>query len=418
MIFARCFAIEDVRNVENFSSINIDRSGREASNTVFGDAVVATKHDIIGVQFQYNITTYDAISTTTTYATITQSNSKAVLATSTDSTITISATLQSKKALRYRSGKEGYFYFTSTFTTTTGSFKVGIADTLQYIGLFDADDGFYIGFNGLKFVVGKRRATVDLQIERDFFNRDILDGTGKSKFNIDFSKSNVFKISYGWLGSAPITFEVLTPQGKWVAFHVIEYPNTEISPSINNPVLPIRAYIAKTTTGTATDIQLRTSSWSAGIVNGASLSVGDRNFSTTAAKSVTAATTTNIMTLKNNATFQSKTNKIMIKVLSIGLSGDGTKIHRFGLRRNATVAGTPAFTSIRADASVASVDVAGTTVTGGETENFFYLNKVDAQSVDLNNLDIEIYPGESITLSVLTAGNSDVDAVLRWEEQF
>lgn len=97
-----------------------------------------------------------------------------------------------------------------------------------------------------------RRGGVDQpRVAQASFSEDTLTGQAGSRFTrdgvpeaIDWAKDNIFIIAFGWLGGAPIRFSVLSPDGAWVVFHKINWPNTNSGPSILNPELPIRFEVA------------------------------------------------------------------------------------------------------------------------------------------------------------------------------
>ena len=280
-----------------------DRAGRTVFAGVFGDLATATRDDQITEQFQYNIGSgsYGTLVVTgSNGGTVTQSNSQAVVASSVATNGF--AQIQSEHTNRYRPGHEAYAFFTAEFTDTTGG-------AIQRIGLFDDDDGFYVAVSGSTFVAGRRHSGTDTIYEQSAFSIDALDGTGPSAFVYDKTKNNVFRISFGWLGAAPATFEILKPEGEWLPFHKVLHANLETGTTIGNPILPIRAEVIKD--AGATDVVLRTASWNAGIY-GTFEQVGDRSWTVAASGSVSANTETVALVVNNKDTFQSKTNKAKV----------------------------------------------------------------------------------------------------------
>lgn len=236
-----------------------DASKKAPMYSIFGDTITGVKKDEVTVSFQVGISSFDSSSVVSGGGAVTSVVPQAQVASGVPAAGT--AQLQSVQSVRYRPGKEGYSFFTCEFTTQVGG-VLGIADSNQQIGLFDDQNGIYVGFTGVDFCVAKRKEGVDTIITQSNFNRDKLDGTGYSGFTADFSKNNVFKISFGYLGAATITYEVLRQDGVWIPFHVIEYPNSSINAHISNPVLPVTCRVEKT--AGATNVTMRTTSWSAG----------------------------------------------------------------------------------------------------------------------------------------------------------
>lgn len=186
--------------------------------------------------------------------------SKAVLDAGTTAGSTVD--LQTLSVLRYRPGHENRFLFTASFQ------DLDITDEMQ-IGPFDTNDGYAVGVRNNQFGIFHYSGGAEINfISQSIFNKDTLTADPNSQYvreevpeAIDISKINVFRIRYGWLGSAPTVFEIMSPDGNWVIFHVINNPNASNVVHIENPELPIYARIIK---GTNTNSpKLVTASWSA-----------------------------------------------------------------------------------------------------------------------------------------------------------
>lgn len=169
----------------------------------------------------------------------------------------------------YRSASEVFVLFSVLFTTPTDG------NGFQRIGLYDDNNGVFIGFEGTTFGVSIRNATSDTQVAKASFSEDTLVGSSGSMFTrdgspeaIDFTKFNVFRIRFGWLGSAPIFFEVLSPDGNWLTFHTIHQPNNAIIASMEDPDLPMTLQVSKTAAD-ATNLIMLTNCWAAGVTSGA-----------------------------------------------------------------------------------------------------------------------------------------------------
>lgn len=178
-----------------------------------------------------------------------------------------SAIAQSEIGTVYRSGTEIYAFFTAAFSTPDS------ANSYQRIGLFNANDGFFIGYEGTTFKATSRINTVDTGTAKASWSIDDLTGAAGSKFTrngtpeaINLANLNVFRIRFGWLGAAPIYYEVLSPDGEWVTFHKILYPNTSPTPSLDTADLTVRCDVVKNDAG-ATNVYVLTSCWAAGVNN-------------------------------------------------------------------------------------------------------------------------------------------------------
>jgi hypothetical protein len=231
----------------------------------FGAGINHARISQVSANFSQSLTFNDVTQTVTSTGTIAAANGSATLATGTSTSST--AKLNSNTTLSYTPGREAYAVFTAAFTTPTN------ANSYQRIGLYDTSNGFFVGYSGTSFGVTWRQNGVDTFTALTSANEDTLSGQVNSFFTrggvpeaIDPTKKNIYRIRFGWLGAAPIRFEVMSPDGRWARFHVIRYPNTAINPSLYSISIPVTAEVSKTTSN-ATNLQLSTSSWDAGVVD-------------------------------------------------------------------------------------------------------------------------------------------------------
>lgn len=221
----------------------------------FGDLVSSNRTDQIKVNFAN--TTPDILVDTTTAGsgTVTNANAQSVVA----SGITASSTaqMQTRRTVNYTPSHELYAYFTATFSDPT-------ANGEQMIGLFDDNNGFAIGYVGTDFCIRRRDNGTDTDVVLANFNGTLdsdftRDGTVET---LDPTLGNVYRIRFGWLGNAPIRYEVLAPDGNWLAMHTVKYPNTATTASTQDPDLPLRSYVSNG--ADTTNVSIATSSWAAG----------------------------------------------------------------------------------------------------------------------------------------------------------
>ena len=139
--------------------------------TAFGELLTGALDQKISLRFDYNINTRQVSTTTTNSATITQSNSKAVLSTGT--TTGSDATLDSRDLLKYNNGLGILARFTAVFT-------IGVANTVQRIGLGDSTDGFHFGYDGATFGIFRYQNSSKTFTAQSSWNVDVMDGTGPS----------------------------------------------------------------------------------------------------------------------------------------------------------------------------------------------------------------------------------------------
>lgn len=227
----------------------------------FGKLMVVNAVNDIDVQFYRDLPENLVTVTAANGGTATTVSGLAQLATSTATNGQASAT--SKEKVWYRSGGEVYAMWTQAFPDG------GVAGCNATVGLTDGVNGFYAGYSGTTYNLYTINAGSETAIPAGSWNGDVCDGSAGSRFTrggtpeaINHTLLNVWRVRFGWLGAAPIRFEVLSPDGEWVTVHTVRQPNTAATPSIANADLPIRATILKTSG--ATNVRLNTACWGAG----------------------------------------------------------------------------------------------------------------------------------------------------------
>lgn len=393
-----------------------DSSGRQAVNSAFGELEVGTRTSDISLLFIYGISTGskgDLIVSGTNGGWVIQSSGNLLTVTS-SANINGFASARSIKNVTYRPGHEVYAYFTAQFHSGAH------ADNVQRVGLFDDLDGYYIGLSGSRFFTAVRNTGSDIIHFSESFTYDKLDGTGQSfdSFTLNPYKMNIYRVSTGWLGAAPPQFSAMNERGTWNTFHTVQHANLNEGTTTIDPHLPISAEIKKNGAGAA-NLQLKCASWAAGIVDGAdAMKVSQRNFAFVGSKSGI-TTETNIFTLKSKSTFFNKNNKISAQILFLGAAnGQGQALSTLYIRKNVTLGGSPSFIDIETTNSIMEVDVAGTTITGGNLELALPLGIDNNIYMDITNMDLRINPGETITFSVASSLNVSSSISTRWTEYF
>jgi hypothetical protein len=231
---------------------------------VFGQLVIANRYNQF--EINYDTTDPDSISeitvTKTSGGDASNLNGQAVFTSNANTNGGVKAV--TNLSTTYRPNSETYAAFTAIWPSG------GLANSYQRIGIYDANNGFFIGYEGTAFGITLRKAAVDSFIAQAAWNVDTLTGGVGSKYTrngvpeaIDFTKDNLFRVRYGWLGAAPIYWEVLSPDGEWVLFDIYRHPNTTGGTTINNPDLPMTLDIQKTGAG-ATVLTMNTACWAAG----------------------------------------------------------------------------------------------------------------------------------------------------------
>lgn len=356
-----------------------------------------------GWTFAYNVNADLVTSTVTGSGTVSGSNGFAVLSTgaATDS----SATIETKLPVRYIPGQGALIRFTAVFTT-------GVAGSTQLIGVGDANDGLFFGYNGATFGTLRRAGGVDTWTAATAWDYSNTSFTNSR----DWTKGNVFQIQFQWLGFGELRFAVEDERvGGFSVVHKIEYANQNTSTSLLNPTLPIMAQVINTTNDT--DVVLKTPSamgFCEGKVENPSPPHPLALNRTLVAADTGITTENNVVTLSNQSTWQSKNNRIRSQMRSLSVAVDGTKNVVIKLIKGTTLGGTPSYSDYNANTSPVQYDVAGTTITGGTVVFAATLDKVGSAVYDLEKWGAFINPGEKLTLSATSAASADVDVAISW----
>ncbi|MCK5612369.1 hypothetical protein KAR91_61425, partial [Candidatus Pacearchaeota archaeon] len=197
-----------------------DLAGRSAMASIPGELHTAFKIDDISVNFQYGISTHDIVNGGNTTGTGVVGTFKAMATVSTGSGVG-AAELISRSAIRYKAGNECQGALSHIFATPE-------VNVNQFCGLMNNDDGFTFGYKdlafGVYFIEGGNNPIFTAQAD---FNRDKLDGTGASGYDINPQTDQVFRVSYTWHGMLPALFEVWGGLDRgWILCHSMEFTNS------------------------------------------------------------------------------------------------------------------------------------------------------------------------------------------------
>ena len=381
-------------------------------NTFAQELLIGHRNDDINVQFQYNVSynqdQSDTVGSTSGTATITHSNSMAVL----QSTSTGSAFLRSADSIRYFPGHEFAAEMTAIASSgVSGSSVWGVGD--------NGATGDCVAFTVQNGVFGIRFKSngVAQFIPQSSFNGDKADGTGLSGKTIIPSNLNLYTIRGGWYGILPISFGWYSGSDTgYITLHTIDHTNQQQQPNISNPTLPMFVEVS----GTAS---LSTASWRGGICGATPEGTkADRLFNISVSdKNIVANALTPVVTLRNNPTFQGKVNHVRARYGTVTLAADGQKTFNWAVFKNPTLVGA-SFVQKNPQTSVVSYDVSATAISPPTPDNIggTVMGKYDNARINLfqGDVTLAVYPGETITLAVQSAGNGVVSAFVRWIEEF
>jgi hypothetical protein len=388
-----------------------------SSMSAFGTLESSELTPVVQLDFVYGINTQTGLGTVANAGTVDTDTSRLRLQSGVNAAG--SAIFNSRRIAKYRPGQGVTARFTGAFTT-------GVVSSRQFVGLGNANDGYFFGFDDASFGIAYRNGGVTTNIAQTAWNGDVCDGTGASGFNLNPTFGNVFMVKYPFLGYGNIGFYVLNPAtSRWIPCHTIRYPNTTAAVQLANPNLFFWA--ESINTGATSNKTLFVGS--AGVfLSGPRSFIGNPKWASDNSKNAITAET-NLFSIRNATTFNGVTNRSLIRLnsISIAASNAANTVATVILRIGATVGGVPAFTptsgstvnngvTITSGNSVASVDVAGTTTSAGTY--IFNINAAGNTSsfLDLTALEIFIAPGETLTVSGKSTSSATIGAAVNWTE--
>ncbi len=378
--------------------------------SLLGDQVFAERFHFLNIHFAYSIPT-DLVSTTVTGSgsvTYSGSDNMALLRTGTANGAAV-AKLVSLRNFIPIPFSEVYLYLIAGFDTSATS------GTNQWVGMFDDADGFAVGCSEAEFSILYRRSEVDAVIRSTEFNVDKLDGSGPSRVMLDPSKINLFRISYGWMGSTQIVFEVLAPEGSWYPFHVLSKLNYTINAVLSKPILPVSATVTRVSG--KNDVTMRLVALGMGSI-GKRQASAERNYSSVRNDfSVAINQTKPVLTVRNKPMVSGKTNRMEVQISMVSLSSDVNA--RFWLTKNPTLTNSR-FSDVDSN-SCMEVDMSATAVNGGTQLLSFFNIKGGHENIFLkaNNFNITLLPGESLSVVVTALGTGcNTDVTVNWNEVY
>lgn len=379
-----------------------DSSGQAFSLplTAFGEVRVAALTPMTGWNFNYNVNT-DLLNTT---GNVSVTNGKAQISAAAGN----SSTLETIAALRYSPGTGALARFTAIFAVP------GNTGSKELIGIGDRNDGFFFGYNAqnpVSFGILRRRGGSDVEwITQASWNGDKFNGTGASGVMLDPVKGNVYSIRYQGFGA--ITFNIENPStGEAIIVHRISYANVSTVPSILNPTLPLHAEVVSV----GETLTLQTASAMAFVEGESNQVIITRN--SIAASKASITTENNILTIKNKTDYAGgvNNNRVRVKVDYLSTAANGNNPASIRMIKNPTVYGSPSFSDIGIN-SVIQYDTAGTTVSGGRTYMTYQLAKQESNQLFIDNMDIELAPGDKLTITGTSTNTTTLQVTLSWKE--
>lgn len=382
---------------------------------LFGDLLVAKRTPLFSANFSYPANTKTIILNNINSGSVDYNVN--LLRVSTGTTTGSKGSVRTKRNLRYTAGRDAEGMFTAIFSQ-------GVVGIVQRIGLFNDNDGFFIGFKDDIFSVTRRKnGDADEIIGQEDFNGDTLDGNGNSKYVYNPTMINIFRITYGYLGTAEIKYQIqvsINNVTQWLTFHTIDRRNKFAATSIVSPYLPLSMEVENG--ATTENVVLQTGSIYAGVFDGSLDDRAARFFSANANKVGITGINQRLVVFHNKPTFRSVDNLIeaILVYFTAGVeSNKPVTINIYKLPDQTTATG--AWTNVDTNNSTFEYSLDTTLdLTNAELMVSFALGKSTNVQAHLSDLFVNLLPDEyaGITIDNATGGTSDVNITFRWKELF
>ncbi len=240
-------------------------------------------------------------------------------------------------------------------------------------------------------------------IKQTSWNVDPADGSVQLE-QITFANGNVFDIRYQWLGFGNATAGMEDVQtSRLLDVHIIKYAGKHQTPSLDNPTLPLCAFVRNTTATRDTTVFV---SSMAGFIEGIESRVGPRR---ALSVDVTAVSTTEgpLLTIHNRLIYNGVINRVRVRISFIVGSNESNQAGRLrfflgGVLTNAT------FVNINTLNSVLSVDTSATAFDAslGIEQFSLPLAKSVTEPLNVDALDVMLNPGDFFTTTGKGSGGA------------
>ena len=366
------------------------------NGTVFG-----ILHVTGGVREIQTLTITTASTATNNYVVTLNDKVFNITATSNSSTVKTAYEIASGVYTGWKAEQRGS---TVVFVSDSSGVKSGVFSLAQTGAVTPAAGSFVEANAGV--------ATTDTWYPQTEWNGDVCDGSNstnnRSGFNLNPLFGNVYQIGVQYLGFGPVKFQIEKPitgnNSEFIDVHVINFPNTQTSTSVNQPSFPFT--MAAYSAGSTTNVYVASGSF-AGFIEGEIRLTGPRmtfNKETNGFVGSAASTYYPFFTFRNDLihghSITERANQSVVNLISISASHDDATPLTFYIIRNATLLGTPNFIKFSTE-SCMYWDNDATTCTIPANGNIifaFTLGQGGGGAFAFQDI-LTVQPGETITLA-------------------
>lgn len=232
----------------------------------------------------------------------------------------------------------------------------------------------------------------------------------------DPTKLNIYRVQVGYLGALGAIYSIFDPNtGEFVDVHRMEWANANTTPFVGSPDMKVgwtAASLGSTTDLTVTGASMLVAVEGKEVVKNTAFAADNSTLSV-------GTTGTNIITLKNRIVYGDRFNLGKLQPQQISVENDHNKAAVVEVYLNTTLGGSTNYQVVDDVNSIAIIDTAGTTVTGGTLVESFTVAPGGAIEINLSGLNIEVLPEETLTISARTVSgtSTEITGTVTWLEE-
>jgi hypothetical protein len=252
--------------------------------------------------------------------------------------------IQSYEYIPYQPGK-------SVLALITGLLGAGAAAAVVDVGLFDADNGFFLrqnGTNGLQLVRRSKTSgtAVNEVVDQADWNVDKLNGTGASGITLDPTKVFILAIDAQFLGMGRVRvyFDI---GGQLVLAHQFLHANVIAVPYMQTLSLPIQMLVSTTSAAKTAYFKCASVSSEGGYSSDIGYTFSTPEMTVTAGS----GTATHLTSLRPRSTFNSLTNRSRLSCSGVDIVVTGSNPILWELCLGSTFSAGPTFANVNTNYS-------------------------------------------------------------------
>lgn len=338
----------------------------DANKDAFGRLRTSTPYTLNDYSFVKSIDT-QFLANTENGGTVTVNTARASANLSTTSATNSVAIHQSKMYHHYMPGK-------SQLTLASFNLHGNTTNVTKRVGYFDANNGVYLEQTGDGILNWVIRSNVpgasERRIPQSQWNIDTCNGSGKSGFSIDTTKTQLLFIDLQWLGVGTVRCG-FAHDGDYILAHEFYNSNNQATVYMQTATLPVRYEIRNTGATAGANLEQICSSVAS---EGGYLEAGRDWAITSNAKTVGVGTNLPVMAIRLKNTFDSQDNRVTVRAKAVEVFTTAENI-RFRLLRlpddGFLSVGANTWTSVSTNSAVEYINEAYAYTDGQEILNGF-----------------------------------------------